>query len=474
MWFGTGLSGKLLRHMRRQDSDSLIDCKRTGWRWLAGSFTCLVFATTTTWAQVSDEPALNRCGTAEYERILQQRNPNRIRQINDLNRQIEQLQKDQQLLRQQADEVIYRIPIVVHVIHNTASGEIGGATNVNISDEQIVSQIQVLNEDYRRQPGTNGFNASPIGADAGIEFFLATTDPNGQPTTGITRHYYPQKSSFNVFTDNVLLSQIAYWPSDQYLNIWVTRVDEYLGFTQFPTLADTPTATDTLIGPPGAASEFVDGSIIDYRYFGKQIPNGSVRDATYGLGRTATHEIGHWLGLLHTWGDGNGCLDDYVGDTPPTQGPNKTRQCRETYSNCNGRGQTRDLTEDYMDYSPDGCMNLFTFGQVGRMRAVLQLSPPRARLIQFSTQPPVESETLTINVYPNPARIDPVVDIRLKGAQSFTVDLFDVAGRRVKTISYIDSRSTRVTLSTDQLSTGMYFVRVKTDNETVSKRLLVQ
>lgn len=459
--------------MKRQDNNSLIQYKRTGWRWLAGSFMSLLFVTTTTWAQVSDEPALNRCGTAEYERMLQRRNPNRLRQLNALNRQIEELQKNQKFLRQQADEVIYRIPIVVHVVHNTASNEIGGPTNVNISDEQIVSQIQVLNEDYRRQPGTNGFNANPIGADAGIEFYLATTDPNGQPTTGITRHYYPQKTSFDVFADDVLLSQIAYWPSNQYLNIWVTRVDEYLGFTQFPTLADTP-AADTLSMPPGAATELVDGSIIDYRYFGKVTPNGSVRDNTYGLGRTATHEIGHWLGLLHTWGDGSGCLEDYVGDTPPTQGPNKTRQCRETYSNCNSRGQTRDLTEDYMDYSPDACMNLFTFGQVGRMRAVLQLSPSRAQLVQFSAQPPVESETLTINVFPNPATINPVVDVKLKGAQSFTVDLFDVAGRRVRTISYTDSRSTRVTLSTNELAAGMYFVRVKTDNETASKRLLIQ
>ena len=474
MWFGTGWYGKLLRHMRRQDNDSLIACKRTGWRWLAGSFACLLVATVTSWAQVNDEPAPNRCGTAEYERILQRRNPNRLRQLNELNRRVEQLQQNQQFLRQQADEVIYRIPIVVHVVHNTASSAIGGPTNVNISDEQIVSQIQVLNEDYRRRPGTRGYNANPIGADAGIEFFLATTDPTGKPTTGITRHYYPQKTSFDVFQDDVLLSQIAYWPSDQYLNIWVTKVEDYLGFTQFPTLSDPPTAADTLIIPPGAASEYVDGSIIDYRYFGKQVSNGSVRDETYALGRTATHEIGHWLGLLHTWGDGNGCLEDYVSDTPLTQSPNKTRQCRETFSNCTGRGQTRDLTEDYMDYSPDACMNLFTFGQVGRMRAVLQLSPSRARLVQLSTQPTVESETLTINVYPNPARIDPIVDIQLKGAQSFTVDLFDVAGRLVRTINYTDSRSTRVTLSTSQLATGMYFVRVKTDNETVSRRLLIQ
>jgi hypothetical protein len=438
--------------------------KRTGWRWLAGSF---VFALPlTSWAQTENDPALKRCGTVDYERILQQRDPKRFQQLNQLNLLLKQAEQKGMNLRQQADDIIYRIPVVVHVVHSNASGEIGGPTNVNISDDQIISQIQVLNEDYRRKAGTNGFNTNPIGADAGIEFYLATLDPNGRTTNGITRHYYSQKSSFNVFSDDVLLSQIAYWPSDQYLNIWVTQVEEYLGYTQFPTMADT------LRGLPATANELVDGSIIDYRYFGKE--TGTVRDPTYRLGRTATHEIGHWLGLLHTWGDGDGCLEDYVADTPPTKSPNQTRQCRQTYSNCSGNLQTRDLTEDYMDYSPDACMNLFTQGQVARMRTVLALSPRRARVVKSAMGPLPESETLTINVYPNPVQADPTVEIRLKGNQSFTVDVLDVTGRQVRTMSYSDQPSTRVSFSREGLATGMYIVRVKTAGESASKRLLVQ
>lgn len=455
--------------MIKQVNNNLILGKRTGWRWLAGSFLCLLFSLNSS-AQILDESLLKRCGVVEHERILQQRNPNRLRELNELNRRLQQVELYGKSGRQAADETVYRIPVVVHVVHNTASNAIGGVGNVNISDEQILSQIQVLNEDYRRKSGTNGFNTSPIGADAHIEFFLATVDPTGQPSSGITRHYYPQKTSFNVNDDDVLLSQIAYWPSNRYLNIWVTRVETYIGYTQFPTMADT------LRGLPPISNEFTDGSIIDYRYFGKQ--TGTVSSSSlYALGRTATHEIGHWLGLIHTWGDGSGCAEDYVADTPPTEDRSDVAQlttCRQTYSTCVTGQQTRDLIEDYMNYWPDACMNLFTAGQVARMRAVLTLSPRRAQLLKSVLSPLVETETLTVTVYPNPAASDPSVDVQLKGFQSFSVDLFDIAGRQVRTQAYTDSPSTRATLPVSGLATGVYIVRVKTGSEMVSKRLLVQ
>lgn len=463
MWCVTGWFEKLLQHMIKRGNNSLTVNKRTGWLWLAGSLSCLLSLVAS--AQTTTDSIFYRCATAEHEQMLQQRNPDRLRQLNEFNNQVEQYLEKQKTLRQPADNVIYRIPIVVHVVHSNASNTIGGTNNGNISDAQILSQIQVLNEDYRRQPGTNGYNTSPIGADANLEFYLATTDPNGQPTTGITRHYYAQKSLFDVFNDDVLLSQIAYWPSDRYMNIWVTSVSKYLGYTHFPTVADT------LRGLDPTANPMTDGPIIDYRVFGRQI--GTVNQSLYLLGRTVTHEIGHWLGLIHPWGDTN-CGNDYVADTPPmADGSTAQQSCRQTYSNCDGKGQVRDLMENYMNYWPDACMNMFTAGQVARMRAVLVLNPSRAKVISASAALP-ESENLTIAVYPNPASSDPSVDVQLKGTQSFSVGLLDMAGRQLRTLSYTDVPSTRVILPVNGLAPGLYIVRVKTGSETASKRLLVQ
>lgn len=469
MWCGTDSFGKLLWHMIKRVSNRVYQRIRTGRLWLAGSF--MLIACQLTYAQMPGSTRAfgmtpHRCGLVEHERILQQRDPNRLRQVEDLNRKVAQALFQTQNLRQQADQTIYRIPVVVHVIHSNPSGQIGGPNNVNISDEQIRSQIQVLNEDYRRREGTNGFNTNPLGADAMIEFYLATTDPSGQPSNGITRHYYADKASFNVFDDDVLLSQIAYWPSDRYLNVWVTKLDDYLGYTQFPT------AADTLGGLPANTNELTDGTIIDYRVFGRR--TGTITLPLYLLGRTVTHEIGHWLGLIHTWGDGAGCNEDYVADTPPMQdGSVAPQSCRQTFSNCNGRGQTRDLMENYMNYWPDACMNMFTAGQVARMRTVLTVSPRRARLIRAAGTPLTESETLDVFVYPNPASSDPAVEVRLKGFQSFTVDVFDASGRQTYTMAYFDVPSTRLTIPVFGLPRGVYVVRVKTDSETASKRLLV-
>lgn len=416
----------------------------------------------------STEPVFQRCGVADYERLLQQRDPNRLRQLSALNNQIDQyLTSSQGGRTQAADTTIYRIPIVVHVVHSTASGTIGGTGNANISDAQIASQIQVLNEDYRRQAGTNGYNTSSIGADARIEFFLAQTDPDGNPSTGITRNYYAQKTSFNVFTDDVLLSQIVSWPSDRYLNIWVTTLqNNYLGYTQFPV------AADTLKGLPTSVNDNVDGTIIDYRVFGKQ--TGTVNLSLYLLGRTVTHEIGHWLGLIHPWGDGTGCNEDYVADTPPTADRSSApNTCKQTYSTCVAGVQTRDLVEDYMMYSPDACMNLFTAGQVARMRAVLKLSPRRVTLLKSVQGALAETEKLTLSVYPNPATSEPSVDVQLKGTQSFELNLFDATGRQVRTLSYTSVPSTHLTLPIAGLASGVYIVRVKTAAETATKRLVV-
>jgi len=309
--------------------------------------------------------AQDRCATKVFEAYQAQKNPLYAEAKEAFLKNFNALIKKKNTGRMlPSEEKIYKIPVVVHIIHNNASETIGGTHNTNISDEQVYSQIRVLNEDYRRKPFTNGFNNDPLGADTKIEFCLASRDPNGKSTTGITRTYSP-KNEWRV-TDDSLMKTLQYWPASQYLNIWVLNLEPtYLGYSQFP-------YSKILKGLVGPYDINTDGVVIDYTAFGTM---GAARPP-YNLGRTATHEIGHWLGLIHIWGDAH-CGNDYVSDTPWDYWYNDSGTCKDS-SDCDLDGvYTRDLTNDYLDYSVDACMNLFTSGQKQRMRTLLETSPLR-------------------------------------------------------------------------------------------------
>ena len=442
----------------------------TSWkRCLQYTAYCILFFTAYCTAQVPlDDAGVHRCANPEVEAQLQRRFGARAGDMARLNQLIAVAAAEQAANpnARLGPDVIYRIPVVVHVIHNTANGAVGGANNSNISDAQILSQIRVLNEDYRKIAGTpGGASTNPLAVDTGIEFFLATQDPDGKPTTGITRHYYSAKPSFDLFNDLFLLSNIVYWPSNQYLNIWVVNISNrgYLGYGQFPSAADT-------LKGLGTTDALIDGFVVDHRYFGSQ--TGTVSSSLYCCGQTATHEIGHWLGLFHPNGDSR-CGDDYVADTPQIETLNQTDRCDPVYSTCVTGQRTRNLIEDYMDYSPDQCMNIFTGGQRDRMRAVLQLSPRRRQLIQ-STTALAPTEKLTITTYPNPILTTATVDVQFTGSQSFTTELYDASGRLRQTQDYVSNPSRRITVDATTLAAGMYILRVTTPSEHASQRLLVK
>jgi ABC-type taurine transport system substrate-binding protein len=242
---------------------------------------------------------------------------------------------------------ITRIPVVVHVVWNTSQQ--------NISDAQINSQIDVLNRDFRRvNPDVNNTPAPflPLAADARIEFFLANVDPNGAPTTGINRR---QTAVASFGGNDAVKSQATggadAWPADRYLNIWVCQLGGgLLGYAQFP-------------GGPAAT----DGVVILHSAF------GTIGTAAppFHLGRTATHEIGHWLNLNHIWGDdGTGCSGtDNVADTPNQAGAN-TGTPTFPHVSCNN-GPDGDMFMNYMDYVDDPAMFMFSAGQITRMQACL-------------------------------------------------------------------------------------------------------
>lgn len=398
------------------------------------------------------------CANADFDSIAKIAHPELSLRKFRYEQALESYMQSQQNLRVAAE--VIRIPVVVHVIHNQANNAILGT---NISDEQIYSQIKVLNEDYRRKTGTMGFNSNTIGADTEIEFFLANIDPDGKPTSGITRSY-TVKSSFNIINDNdrLAMSNLSFWDSNKYLNIWVAPFSSgYIGYGEFP-------FAETVEGLDSEADENLDGVYIDYTTFGKKI--GTNTKGLYSFGRTATHEIGHWLGLYHTWGDER-CGTDYVADTPQAAAANGGSVCKDVFSSCTGT-RTRNLIEDYMDYSPDSCMNIFTQGQKDRMRAALDFSKRRRRVVNFAKFQLPTSTTLQATIFPNPTVTSNIqVQVLLPTFQDFDIKILDIFGREIYTESFVDLPSTVVTLKTKDLHPGNYILKVTSNEQQVQKRL---
>ncbi|MEM6343955.1 MAG: M43 family zinc metalloprotease [Bacteroidota bacterium] len=267
----------------------------------------------------------------------------------------------------QTREVI-TIPVIVHIVHDNESVGIGR----NISQAQVQSQIDVLNEDFRRELGTAGYNNHPAGADVEIEFCLATVDTNGNvlPEPGIDRINRQDFGNWpalpwSLNTVETFVMPFTIWNTAEYMNIYVVDLSgNNLGFAQFPD-------TDSLQGVPNDGGASTDGVTINYTNFGRI---GNVQ-APYDGGRTTTHEVGHWLGLLHIWGDGDCSDDDYCNDTPSADSGNFG--CPTNASSCG----SIDMVANYMDYSDDSCMNIFTNCQALRMRTIMAYSPRRASLV---------------------------------------------------------------------------------------------
>jgi hypothetical protein len=241
---------------------------------------------------------------------------------------------------------VVQIPVVVHVVYSDLSG--------NISEAQVQSQIDALNRDYRKR-NTDAGNAPAVWnqlvADTRIQFGVATTDPNGAPTSGINRIATSQ-TSFDTHDDVKRASTGGAdpWPADKYLNLWVCNLGNgLLGYAQFP----------------GGPAE-TDGVVILHSAFGTT----GTAATPFNLGRTATHEVGHWLNLIHIWGDRLDCTGtDYVDDTPPAMAPNYGTP-QFPHVSCNN-GPNGDMFMNYMDYVDDDTMVMFTAGQVVRMAATL-------------------------------------------------------------------------------------------------------
>jgi GEVED domain/Pregnancy-associated plasma protein-A/Secretion system C-terminal sorting domain len=253
----------------------------------------------------------------------------------------------------QRTSAVVTIPVVVHVLYNTAAQ--------NVSDAQIQSQIAVLNEDFNKLNADVSKTPSAFAglvANVGIQFVLAKQTPTGAATTGIERKSTTRTSwSTDDAMKRASTGGLDAWNSAKYLNLWVCNLSGgVLGYAQFP---------------GGAAA--TDGVVILSSGFGR----GGSAVAPFNLGRTATHEVGHWLNLRHIWGDAS-CGNDLVSDTPTQQTSNGG--CPSFPKVTCSNGPNGDMFMNYMDYTNDACMYMFSNGQSSRMNALFATGGARAGL----------------------------------------------------------------------------------------------
>ncbi len=338
-----------------------------------------------------ETPSQRNCGTMDRLARIIQENPSLLTEI-EQNKVLLQNYVNQNYNSLANERVIYTIPTVVHIVYRNATE--------NISNAQVLSQIDALTKDYRKlNPDVSQVPSAWTGlaADVGIEFCLANRDPQGNPTSGITRTSSSQ-SSFDISNENMKFDNNggkSAWPTDQYLNIWVCNLDgTLLGYAQFP----------------GQGSPSTDGVVIDFDDFGTT----GTAAPPFNLGRTATHEVGHWLGLYHIWGDEPNCSqDDGVADTPQQKDknygcPSFPQGSVQTGGSCSG-SNPGSMFMNYMDYVDDACMYLFTNGQKANMLAAL--TQQRAALLNSQG---------CAGTVPNPNSCDSIINI----ASSATLQIY--------------------------------------------------
>jgi hypothetical protein len=425
-------------------------------------------------AQINPKNGLIRCVSSEYEKYLQEKYSDRMTR-----EQFEQWIapkvaeiKERMATGRSVSEVI-TIPVVVHVIHN---GDAVGV-NENISNARVLSQITVLNQDFRRMLDTPGFNDNTVGADVEIEFCMAQRKPDGTATNGIDR---VNLGVANWTTEEQVEGTIkpsTIWDPSQYFNIWTaqfttTNTSAYLygvlGYAQFPYASG--------IGGMGngvtSDDATTDGVIIDWRCFGSSdIAPATNYFTDYDKGRTATHEIGHCLGLIHIWGDTSSCTvnatdsnKDYCLDTPAANDANY--DCFDTYDSC-PLAAGNDMTENYMDYSNDTCMNTFTLNQKARMIAVMNNANRRASLkTSIACSAPLANPAFDIfdgiNLYPNPANDFIAISMGDSSELPDSYTLYNAIGQKVAGKSI--SSGADLTITTSGFSNGVYFLKVIKDN----------
>jgi hypothetical protein len=389
-----------------------------------------------------------------------------------------QLEKNFQLAKKRGGllkaDPIYTIPVVVHVVYNTPEQ--------NLPDSVIIDQIEVLTNDYNRwNADTVNMRPDfdPVKGNPGIRFKLAQIDPQGSATTGITRTQTATESfgSFAIFTgsfadlENVKSTANGGhdpWDQGRYLNIWVCNMSlpllgpALLGYATPPSgLPNWPTGQTT--------TGLSDGVVIQYQAFGSNnpVPIQFGQTAYEVAGRTCVHEVGHYLGLRHIWGDGDCAQEDGIDDTPNADSQSN-QDCDFTRNTCTDNivgTDLPDMVENYMDYSAETCQNSFTEGQVQLMHGVLE--DQRYDLVHNNPAAVPSIAVLELEVFPNP--VSTVLTIRSSNTEELDLTLSDVNGRSVQTSRMINGTHT---LSLQDLEKGIYQLRIGNSRSFAIKQIV--
>ena len=403
------------------------------------------------------------CGNEVFHDILEKHYPALLDNFNTTFEEAKQLPRDH---RSNPLEV----KVVVHIIWNDDVE--------NLDDSIVYNQIEVLNRDFNKlNPDTNQLRSlfKPVAGNANIHFTLAS----------IVRVHTSQLFSVDILGTN-LLAEVKHdadggsdaWDPNRYINIWVCKIQplvifglevgQLFGFSFPPNnLPNWPTDS----GSPNADE---DGLVIDFRVFGANNPNTVIIPGTTDLlavkGRTPVHEMGHYFGLRHIWGDGgllapNDCAQSDGIDDTPFANAQSNFDCDTTKNTCTQtepfyNADVPDLIENYMDYSSEECMDMFTQGQVDLMRSVLL--GPRVSLLSNPSAVKEIADHSTISIFPNPVSDQLTVTFNQPVSSSVDIRLLDVNGRIVleKNEIELDGKN-QVTMDSKDLPSGIYLVQVQ-------------